>query len=449
MASVLSESTHAEPANKTTRRERWSWYLYDFGNSAYAATVLLAVYPTYFKAQVVGGAQGSFYWGLAVGIAMLVVALGSPFLGAIADYSGTKKRFLLSYTLIACVFCGLLFFVQKDMVFLGMALFIVAEIGYRSSQVFYNSLLPEIASRDEMARVSGNGWAIGSAGGIVCLLIILPLIMLIEGTTIVRASFLITAVFFALAATPIFFWLHERAARKALPGGDTYLSLGFRELWQTLRALGNHKQFARFIVAFLIYNDGILMALNFSSILGAVLYGASQQQLIIFMIIVQVTSVAGAYVFGLMAEKIDCKRSLIAALLLMLVAVSWLFVNQTLLGFFVIGALAGFSLTGVQSVSRAMVGAFSPPGQSASFYGMFAVAGRTSSFIGPTIFGWLAAQTTLWYQNQGETVLVAEQLGHRMAILSIAAFLIVGLIVLLTVNEQRGREDAIERTQQA
>ena len=181
-------------------------------------------------------------------------------------------------------------------------------------------------------------------------------------------------------------------------------------------------------------------------VLGAVLYGMTQQQLIIFMIIVQITSIAGAYLFGLIAEKLGCKRSLIGALLLMLVAVSWLFWNQTTLGFFGIGALAGFALTGVQSVSRAMVGSFSPPGQSASFYGMFAVAGRTSSFIGPTVFGWLAASATRRYLAQGQTDLVAEQLGHRAAVLSIAAFLIAGLVVLLTVNEREGRADALKQS---
>ncbi len=449
MTAATNQSTLAKPATEGTRRERRAWYLYDFGNSAYAAVVLLAVYPTYFKEQVVGGAQGSFYWGLAVGIAMLVVALSSPLLGAIADYAGTKKRFLLTYTAITCVFCALLFFVQEDMLVFGMVTFIIAEIGYRSAQVFYNALLPEIASQEEIGRVSGTGWAIGSAGGIVCLLIILPLIMLIKGTTMVRLSMPITALFFALAAVPIFLRVKERAKRKALPKGDTYFSLGFRQLWQTLKALRGHRQFAKFVLAFLIYNDGILMALNFSSILGAVLYGMEQQQLIIFMIIVQVTSVAGAYLFGLISEKVGCKPSLIAALLLMLIAVMWLFWNQTTLGFFGVGALAGFALTGVQSVSRAMVGSFSPPGQSASFYGMFAVAGRTSSFIGPTVFGWLAAGVTRRYMAQGQTALLAEQHGHRMAVLSIAAFLIVGLVLLLTVNERRGRADAIQQSQES
>jgi len=130
---------------KSTNKEHLAWYLYDFGNSAYAAVILLAVYSAYFKGTVVGGAEGSRYWGIAVGIAMLTVAIISPILGAIADFSASKKKFLFIFSAITWVFTALLFFVEKGDVFIGMLFFIIAEIGYRSGQVFYNSLLPEIA----------------------------------------------------------------------------------------------------------------------------------------------------------------------------------------------------------------------------------------------------------------------------------------------------------------
>jgi UMF1 family MFS transporter len=152
-------------------KEHLGWYLYDFGNSAYAAVILLAVYSAYFKGTVVGGAEGSRYWGISVGIAMLITAIIAPILGAIADFSASKKRFLLIFSAITWVFTGLLFFVEKGDVLIGMLFFIIAEIGYRSGQVFYNSLLPEITEPEERGRVSGNGWAIGSLGGILCLLI--------------------------------------------------------------------------------------------------------------------------------------------------------------------------------------------------------------------------------------------------------------------------------------
>ncbi len=429
-------------ASTPTRRERWAWYLYDFGNSAYAAVVLLAVYSVYFKQEVVGGAEGSRLWGLAVGIAMLVVAITAPVLGAIADFSGAKKRFLFFYTGLACLFTAALFFADRGEVLIGMLFFILAEIGYRSAQVFYNALLPEIATPAEIGRVSGNGWAIGSAGGIVCLILVLALIILIGGTFIVRLSLVITAIFFALSSVPIFLWLRERAQPQTLPAGQSYPAVAFKRLWRTFRAVRRFREFVKFILAFLVYNDGIIMALDFAAIIGAVLYGMDQQQLIIFMILVQVTSVAGAYAFGLTADRLGGKRSLTISLVLMVVAVVGLLFNQSLTGFFFIGGLAGFALTGVQSVSRTMVGMLSPPGQSAEFYGLFAVSGRTSSFVGPAIYGWLAAETALRFQAQGQAPALAEQSGQRIAILSIVAFLLVGLVMLLLVNEAKGRAAA-------
>ena len=427
----------------STRKERWSWYLYDFGNSAYAAVVLLAVYSAYFQGEVVGGAAGSRLWGIAVGIAMLVVAVISPFLGAIADYSGAKKRFLLFFTVQSVIFTALLFFAQSGAVFIGMTFFILAEIGYRASQVFYNGLLPEIASQEEMGRVSGNGWAIGTAGGVVCLLLILPLIVMIDGTFIVRVSLVITAVFFGLAALPIFLWLPEKAKPKPKPEGENYLSLSYKQLKHTIRAAGGFKEFLKFMLAFLIYNDGVIMALDFAAIIGAVLFGLDQQGLIIFVIIVQITNVIGAFGFGWAVDRYSGKRILTVSIIMMIAVVIAMYFAQTATAFFVIGALAGIAMAGVQSVSRTMVGMFSPPGKSAEFYGLFAVVGRTSSFVGPTVYGFLAFQVAMWYQDQGLSSTMAEQNGQRIAILSIAAFLLIGLILLQFVNEDKARQAAV------
>ncbi|MGC9357122.1 MAG: MFS transporter [Anaerolineae bacterium] len=422
-----------------TSKERWAWYLYDFGNSAYAAVVLLAVYSAYFKGQVVGGAEGSKLWGLAVGIAMLVVAVISPVLGAIADFSGTKKRFLFFFTTMACVFTSLLFLAREGQVLIGMLFFILAEIGYRSAQVFYNSLLTEIAEPEEIGRVSGIGWAIGSAGGILALLLILPLIVMIEGTLIVRISLIITAVYFAIFSIPIFRWLKERTEPQDLPEGETYLSLGFKRALSTMRMTRDYTEFVKFLVAFLIYNDGVIMALNFASIIGAVLFGMEQEELIIFVILVQVTNVAGAYLFGMLTEWWSVKRSLLLSILMMIGVVTWMYFAQTVTAFYIVGALAGFAMAGIQSVSRAMVAVLVPSKKSAEFYGFFAVAGRTSSFIGPTVYGWVAYRAALLFESRGLTPLLAEQSGQRVAILSIAAFLLIGFVLLLLVNQSRAR----------
>jgi len=430
---------------KNMNREHLAWYLYDFGNSAYAAVVLLAIYSAYFKGEVVGGAEGSRMWGISVGIAMLVVAVIAPILGSVADFSASKKRFLLGFSVVTWVFTALLFFVQKGDIFLGMLFFILAEIGYRGGQVFYNSLLPEIAEPDELGRVSGNGWAIGSLGGILCLLIILPPIVLVEGTLMVRLALVFTAVFFALSAIPAFRWIQERAQAQELPKGENYFSLAFRRIGKTLKSIRHFKEFVKFIIAFLIYNDGILMAMNFAAIIGAVLFGMDQQQLIIFMIIVQVTSVAGAYLFAAIGDRFGFKRSLVLSVVMMIGVVLAMLFTKTLTGYFIIGAFAGFALTGVQSLSRTMVGLFAPEGQSAEFFGFFAIAGRTSSFIGPTIYGILAADAALWFQaNRAMEALPAEQAGQKVAIMSIIIFLLAGLAILLSINEAKARQAAAE-----
>lgn len=435
-------------------RRRWLWYLYDVGNSAYAAVVILAIYAAYFKGHVVGGAEGSRLWGISVGIAMLVVAVISPVLGVIADHTGQKKRFLGYFTVLSVICTALLYFVQKGDILLGMVLFILAEIGYRGGQVFYNSLLPEVAEQEEIGRVSGNGWAIGLLGGIVCLFIVLAMVTLNEGTWIVRISLVVTAIYFAAFATPLLLWFQEKDAGKKLLPGENIFSIAFKRLKHTISTVRDYREFIKYIIAFLIYNDGILMAINFAAIFGAVMFGLDQQQIIYFMILIQFTSVIGAYISGWIADKWSGKASLVIFLIMMIGSIVGLFVVESVAGFYVIGGVAGLALSSVQAVSRAMVGALAPPGRSAEFYGFFAVAGRTSSFIGPTIYGFVAAEAALFFEAQGDQASFlwfrlleggapfAEQLGQRVAIIPVIIFLVAGLVMLLGVNEERARQHA-------
>ncbi|MBC7224107.1 MAG: MFS transporter [Anaerolineae bacterium] len=426
----------------STRRERWSWYLYDFGNSAYASVVLLAVYSAYFQGQVVGGPEGSRLWGIAVGIAMLVVAVTAPILGAVADFSGAKKRFLFFFTALSCLFTASLFFATPGAVALGMAFFILAEIGYRAAQVFYDALLPEIAIPEEMGRVSGTGWAVGTAGGVVCLLIILPLVMIFKGNLMVRLSLVITAAFFAISTVPLFLYVREKAQPQPLPPGETYLSIAFKRISRTVHAARHFKEFVKFLVAYLIYNDGIMMIMDFAGIIGAVLFGLDQQGLIIFMVLVQVTNVVGAYGFGILVDRIGGKRSLFLSLIMLAALVVTLFFVHSVTGFFIIGALAGIAMAGAQSVSRTMVALLCPPEKSAEFYGFFTMSGRTSSFIGPTVYGIVAAEAALWFQARGVGAALAEQNGQRIALLCIAAFVLAGMAILAFVREREAREAA-------
>ena len=269
---------------KNTNKEHLGWYLYDFGNSAYAAVVLLAVYSAYFHDVVVGGARGTDLWGRSLLIAMFAVAVIAPILGAIADFTASKKRFLFIFSAVTWVFTGLLFFVQKGDILIGRLFFIIAEIGYRSAQVFYNSLLTDVAEPEEMGRISGNGWAVGSLGGVLCLVIVLIFIKSIGGPLIVRLSLVFTSIYFAVSTIPAFLWIREKATSKELPDGENYFTIAVNRIVNTVKSLGDHKDFLRFVIAFFVYNEGILMALNFAAIIGAVLFGMQQEQLIIFIV---------------------------------------------------------------------------------------------------------------------------------------------------------------------
>lgn len=439
--------------DKQKKRAQWAWYFYDFGNSAYAAVVLLAVYAAYFKQSVVGTAEGSALWGLSLTISMLVVAVISPFFGALADYSGRKKTFLMIMTAIASIFTALLFFVQKGDVVLGMVLFIIAEIGYRSGQVFYNGLLSDVADEDEIAKVSGNGWAVGSAGGIICLIIVLILIQMNPGNTvIVRASLIITAVYFIIFALPAFFLIKEKQ-RPQDKKGKSYFRIALDRIRHTLKSVKNFKEFIKFMIALLIYNDGIIAALDFAAIIGAVLYGVTSTELIIFVILVQVTNVIGAYIYGRMSEKSGVKKNLVQSLILMIASVAGMMFMPNKLGFFIVGAIAGYAMAGAQMLSRTMVSVFAPEGKSAEFYGFFSLAGRTSSIIGPGVMGLAATGISAWVMGtlvkaeittagDANALVTSEQIGHRFALITVVFFLLVGLMPLLFVNEEEGRRAA-------
>jgi len=437
----------ARTTSASTRRERWAWYLYDFGNSAYASAVYLAVYSVYFKDRVVGGAEGTRLWGVAETIAAIVVLLSGPFLGTLADFAGSKKRFLLFFTAMSCIFTASLFLIKPGMVVTGIALFVLADIGYRAAQIFYDGLLPEIATPKEMGRVSGIGWAVGTVGGIFILLLLMPLEgilgsffspeKLTASAVVSRSAMLITAVFFVLFAIPIFAWLREKAKGHRLPPGENYLGLAVKRLRNTFHTARGFKEFVKFIIAFFVYNDGIMIVMGFASIIGATLFGLKTQEILIFFIIVQLTNVLGSYVFGVLADRIGVKRSLILSLVLMVAVVLWLFFAHGHTTFFIIGAVAGLAMAGAQSVSRTMVALFAPPGKSAEFFGFFATFGRVSSVIAPLLFGWLAAEAAIWYEARGKAVATAEQDGLRLAILLIAAFIAVGTLLLLLVDEKK------------
>jgi len=425
--------------DKATRKSRWSWYFYDFGNSAYASVVLLAVYSAYFKNAVVGGAEGTRLWGISVGVAAILVALISPILGTIADFTKAKKKFLMIFTAIAIVFTAMLFFVREGDVLTGMLFFIMAEIGYRAAQVFYDALLTDVSTPESIGFVSGKGWAVGMIGGIIALLIVLLPIQLI-GNEVIPFAFLITAAFYLASSIPTFLWVEERHLPEEIPAGETTISLAFKKLAQTFRDVKNYKEFIKYMVAFLIYNDGIMMLMDFAAIIGATLYGMEQLQLIILVIILQIAGTFGALLFGSISDKKSSKQAIILSLIILIISITGLFFIEDITWFFVIGAFAGFSLSGAQAVSRTMVSQLAPAAKTAEFYGFLSVAGRTSTFVGPLVFGTISYRANNWYLKQGIDALTAEQNGLLWAIGSIIAFLLIGMLFLLLVRRVTAKD---------
>jgi len=426
---------------KPTRKARWSWYLYDFGNSAYASVVLLAVYSAYFKNAVVGGAEGTRLWGISVGIAAILVALISPVLGSIADFSRSKKKLLIIFSAIAIIFTGMLFFVRNDNTFFqgnlnivfGMLFFIIADIGYRGAQVFYDALLVDVSTPKTIGTVSGKGWAVGMIGGIIVLLIVLLPIQTI-GNTFVPYAFLITAAFYLISSLPCFFWVKEHSEPELRPEGVSTLKLAFQKLAQTFKDVKKYKEFIKYTISFLIYNDGIMMLMDFASIIGATLFGMQQTQLILFVIVIQVAGTIGALLFGRISDRRTSKTAIIISLIILSLSITALFFITNITWFFIIGFLAGFSLSGAQAVSRTMVSQLAPTSKTTEFYGFLSVAGRTSTFVGPLVFGTLSYRMNNFYLNRGFEAKIAENYGLYWAIGSIILFLLVGMFFLLFVK---------------
>ena len=433
MSNVDSKAVRDKEVDKATKKSRWSWYFYDFGNSAYASIVLLAVYSAYFKNAVVGGAEGTRLWGISVGLAAIIVAIVSPILGAIADFTKSKKKLLFIFTIISVIFTALLFFVREGDILIGMLFFILAEIGYRAAQVFYDALLTDVSTPESIGFVSGKGWAVGMLGGIVALLIVLLPIQTI-GNDFIPYAFLITAALYLIFSVPTFLNVREKHEKEQIPEGKGVITLAFGKLAQTFRSLKSYKEFIKYMISFLIYNDGIMMLMDFAAIIGATLYGMNQMDLIIFVILIHVSGTFGALLFGRISDKKSSKEAVIISLLILIASVTGLFFITNIVWFYVIGVLAGFSLSGAQAVSRSMVSQLAPADKIAEFYGFLSVAGRTSTFVGPLVFSTISYRMHNWYVNQGVDAVTAEQNGLLWAIGSIVFFLVVGMLLLFLVK---------------
>ncbi|MDO9577155.1 MAG: MFS transporter [Candidatus Cloacimonadales bacterium] len=400
----------------------FGWIMYDFANSSFTTIIVTVIYSVYFKDVVVNqGEYGTALWGRAISISMLLVAISAPIFGAVADFSRAKKRFLFYNCYLTVIFTALLFFVKAGNIFTGMLFFIIANFGFNSGNVFYNALLPDIVPRNEIGKVSGWGWAVGYVGGLLSLLLMLPLIH----NKWVSLTFPAVAAFFGIFAIPTFLLLKE--VRK--PSKRTnYLKTAFQRISLSFRSIKQFRELVKFIFSYLIYNDGIIIVISFAAIYGATRFDMSQKQLITYFVIANLTSVVGAFVFGYILDKIGAKRTISITLLIWIIVVIWAFLCQSIKEFYYVGMLAGIAIGSSQSSSRVMLALLTPQEKMAEFFGFYSVTGRLASIVGPLIYGEISRLTG----NQ------------RWAILAVVIFFIIGAIFLQTVNEEKGRKTALD-----
>lgn len=426
--------------NKTTPQNKFKifvWSLYDFANTSYSIIVVTFIFAVYFKGTIAQGKPvGDLYWSLGITISMLLTGLLSPILGAISDYSAGKKRFLLLFTLICIFSTGLLFFTGEGDIYIALFLFIIANIGFEASLVFYDSFLPEITTAKNYGRVSGYGFAMGYVGSLAVLAISFPFIQ--NGQ--IKETFPLAAIFFFIFAIPIFIFLHD--SRKNVVRDQSYLKIGINRVIGTVTHLKEYKNLALFLLAFFFYIEGVNTVIFFAGNYASTTLKFTMEELIIFFIIVQTTAIIGSLVFGIVSDSIGQKRSIIISLVIWIFTIIIAFITSDKNGifinwlskttdigsekliidsFYIVGLLAGSVMGATQSTSRSLMSHLTPEERKTEFFGFYSLFGKSSAIVGPLVFG-----------------LVSYSFGdQRFAILSVGIFFILGLVILNFVDDKK------------
>ncbi len=395
-------------------RKIFIWSLFDFANTSFAIIVATFLYAVYFKKVVAQGESvGDLYWSLATSISMTFTAIISPVLGAIADYSAGKKRFLLFFTLLCIFSTASLYFVNEGNILSGILLFVLANIGFEAGLVFYDSFLPEITEPKNYGRVSGYGFAAGYFGSIASLAIVFPFI----NDDKIRETFIISAVFFLIFSLPLFLFLKD--SRRKVEHTESFLKIGYKRVWDTISHLKHYKNLAVFLLAFFFYIEGVNTVIYFAGNYAHTTMGFSEMELIYFFLTVQTTAIIGSIIFGIIADSIGQKKSIIYTLIIWLITVFLAFVIETKNQFYVVGLLAGVAMGSCQSISRSLMSLLTPPEKKTEFFGFYSFFGKSSAVLGPLVFGLVSYLTN----------------SQRFAIISIAFFFLTGMLILLKVKE--------------
>ena len=376
-----------------------------------------------------GHISGSSVWGYLVSVSMLLVAVSAPVLGAIADFRGSRKRFLFLFCYAGVVATSFLFLVGPGDIWLAIIFFLLSSACLEWSLIFYNSFLPQITTRQQMGRISGFGWALGYVGGVLCLVLTMAMIRWPDWFGIpdsnylpVRATALLVALWWGVFSIPTFLWLLEPSTSRELTPGTTYLRVGFARLSNTLRRINQFRELVKFLVAFLIYNDGVQTVIVMAAVFGAEVLGMSQNELIACFILIHVVAIIGSLVLGHLGDRMTTKSAINMTLLVWTAAVFYVLVIDESWEFWVLAVVIGFVLGGVQASSRALLAQFTPKENSAEFFGFFATSGKFAAILGPALFA-----------------LITDMTGSvRYGVVSVIVFFVVGWSILYFVDEENG-----------
>ncbi len=411
------------------RREVTSWCLYDFANSAFTTLIVTFIFSEFFTRVIASdNVTGTVIWSRAVNISAIIVALSTPVLGAIADFSRRKKLFLLVATVQTILFTALLFFMGPGMALMAAVLFVVANVGFEGANVFYNAFLPEISTSKNIGRISGYGWALGYVGGLVALIIALQMVqswLPEEGYLNVRSTSLLVAGWFAVFSLPLFVVLRERGDVKEVEPG-TYVREGFRRIGETFMHLRRYREAVKLLIARLVYNDGLVTVFSFGAIYASAVFGMETADVIKLGITLNVCAAIGAFSLGFVNDWIGGKWTIAITLVVLIIAALVGATAGSRGAFWVAAAGIGLMVGPNQAASRSLLGVMIPEDKHGEFFGFFAFSGKLASVAGPFVYGTVVAATE----------------SHRVAMASIVVFFVIGLALLLLVDEKAGIEAA-------
>ena len=410
----------------------FNWTLFDFANTAFSVIIVTVIYSKYYSNYVTGGQR--WLWGLAVSLSMVLAALLSPPLGAIADVSRNRKRFLLIFTLLSVSCTALMFFIQKGDILFGFILFVLANIGFEAGLVFYDAFLPNLTEKKNFGRVSGYGFAMGYVGALAVLLIVMVLLPSSDSPDYyfyIRLSFIVAAAFFLFFSAPLFLFVSEPHIEEPLK--KDLVRQGIRKSYHTFKEIFFQRKYpavSRFLFAFFLYNDAIITIIAFASIFASNILKMSDEEIILFFVIVQSTAVLGSFIFGIISDHIGPKKTITITLIVWVVVIIGAFFVQTVGEFYVVGLLAGLSIGSSQSCSRSLMALLTPHEREAEFFGFYdGLFGKSSAVVGPFVYG-----------------VISDISNERFAALAIGLFFIAGLIILQKVQVPFFKKIPVENT---